>query len=86
MHPDVIAQTNKVNVGNKRNLEAKTDLVGMLQKRQHNVGQYEAMKYFMQDDMKRLSWLASLFNDGKVESYDGTNADGGIFVSSSKLL
>ena len=39
MHPDVTAQTDKINEGNKRNLaEQKTDLVGMLQKRQHDVG------------------------------------------------
>jgi hypothetical protein len=31
MHQDVIAQTNKINEGNKRNLnELKTDLVGTL--------------------------------------------------------
>ena len=40
MHPDVIAQTDKINEGSKRNLaEQKADLlVGMLQKRQRNVG------------------------------------------------
>jgi hypothetical protein len=66
MHPDVIAQTNKVNEGNKRNLtELKTDLAGTLRKRQRDVGRYEAMKYFMQGDVKRLSWSAPLFNDGK---------------------
>ena len=41
-----------------------------LQKRQHNEGQYKAMKYFMQDDFKRLSWSALLFNNEKVDSYD----------------
>ena len=31
MHPDVIAQTDKINEGSKRNLvEEKADLVGML--------------------------------------------------------
>ena len=39
MHPDVMAQTDKLNKGSKRNLaEQKADLVGMLQKRQRNVG------------------------------------------------
>ncbi len=72
MHLDVIEQTNKVNEGKKRNLmEFKTDLAGMLRKRQHDVGRYEAMKYFMQDDVKRLSWVAPLFNDGNVDSYEG---------------
>ncbi len=70
VHPDVISQTNNINEGNKPNLaELKTDLMGMRQKRQRNVGRYEAMQYFMQDDTKRLSWLAPLFNDGKVDSY-----------------
>ena len=36
MHQDVIAQTDKINKGSKRNLaEQKADLVGMLRKRQH---------------------------------------------------
>ena len=39
MHPDVIAQTDKINKGNKCNLaEQKADLVGILRKRQRNVG------------------------------------------------
>ncbi len=41
------------------------------------------MKYFMQDDVKRLSWSAPIFNDGKVDSYDGAIAEGGIVVSLS---
>ena len=87
MHPDVISHTNKINEGNKRNLvESKTDLIGMLQKKQRDFGRYEAMKNFMQDDVKRLSWSAPIFNDGKVDSKDGAIADGGIFVSSSKCL
>ena len=87
MHPDVISQTNKINEGNKCNLtKSKTDLVITLQKKQRNFGRYEAMKYFIQDDVKRLSWSAPIFNDGKVDSYDGAIADSGIFVSSSKCL
>jgi hypothetical protein len=63
MHPDVISQTNKINEGNKHNLaESKTNLVGTLRKKQRR---YEAMKYFMQDDVKRLSWSAPIFNNGK---------------------
>jgi len=87
MHPDVISHTNKIKEGNKRNLaESKTDLIGTLQKKQRDFGRYEAMKYFMQDDIKRLSWSAPIFNDGKVDSKDGVIADGEIFVSSSKCL
>ena len=45
MHPDVIAQTDKINKGSKHNLvEQKADLVGMLRKRQCDVGRFEAMK------------------------------------------
>ncbi len=74
IHPNIISQTNNINEGNKRNLaELKTDLMGMLQKRKRDVGRYEAMQYFMQDDTKRLSWLAPLFNDGKVD-LNGENA------------
>jgi hypothetical protein len=74
IHPDVISQTNNINEGNKRNLaELKTDLMGMRRKRQRDVGRYEAMQYFMQDDTKRLLWSAPLFNHGKVDSY-GENA------------
>jgi hypothetical protein len=67
MLPDVIAQTDKINEGSNRNLaEQKADLlVGMLQKRQRNVGRFEAMKYFKQDDNKRLTWSVPIFNDAK---------------------
>jgi hypothetical protein len=74
MHPYVIAQTDKINEGNRQNLvELKADLVGTLQKRQHDVRWYKAMQYFMQDITKRLTWLAPLFNDGKVDLYGSKN-------------
>ena len=74
MHPDVIAQTDKINKGSKRNLaEQKADLVGMLRKRQRDVGLFEAMKYFKQDDNKRLTWSAPLLNDAKEGA---SNANG----------
>jgi len=58
MHPDVVAQIDKINKGNKCNLvESKADLVGMLWKRQANIRQFEAMKYIEQDDFKRLTIL-----------------------------
>ncbi len=54
MHLDVISQTNKINMRNKRNLaESKTDLVEMLQKKQCNVRLYDAIKYFMYRMMSR---------------------------------
>jgi hypothetical protein len=50
MHSDVIAQTDKINEGNRQNLvESKADLMGTLQKRQRDVMRYKAMQYFMQD-------------------------------------
>ena len=65
----------KINQGNKRNLaESNADRVGKLQKKQRNVGHFEAMQYFMQDAIKRLTWLAPLFNNGKVDSYGSKNA------------
>ena len=76
MHPDVIAQTDKINKGNKHNLVGqKADLVGMLQKRQRDVGRFEAMKYFKQDNNKKLTWLAPLFNIAKegVSNADSIN-------------
>ncbi len=57
-------------------MESKTDLVGMLQKKQRNIGRYKVMKSFMQDDVKRLSWSAPICNNGKVDSKDGAIADG----------
>jgi hypothetical protein len=57
-------------------VESKTDLVGTLRKKQLNIGLYDAMEYFMQDDVKRLSWSAPICNDGKVESKDGAIAEG----------
>ncbi len=76
MHSDVIVQTEKINEGNKQNLaEPNADLVGMLQKRQHDVGCFEAMQYFMQDAIKRLTWLALLFNNEKVDLYGSKNAN-----------
>jgi hypothetical protein len=74
MHPDVIAQTDKINEGSKRNLtEQKADLVGVLRKRQRDFGRFEAMKYFKRDDNKRLTWSVPIFNDAKEGA---SNADG----------
>ena len=51
--------------------EQKAGLVGMLRKRQRDVGRFEAMKYFKQDT--RLTWSAPIFNDAKEGA---SNADG----------
>ena len=78
MHPDVIAQTDKINKGSKRNLtltEQKADLVGVLRKRkrQRDFGRFKAMKYFKQDNNKRLTWSVPIFNNAKEGA---SNADG----------
>ncbi len=65
---------------------AQLAIFDRLQKKQRNFGRYKAMKNFMQDDVKRLSWSAPIFNNGKVDSNDGAIADGGIFVSLLKCL
>ena len=39
--------------------------MGVLRKRQRDFGQFEAMKYFKQDNDKRLTWSAPIFNDAK---------------------
>jgi hypothetical protein len=72
MHPDVIAQTDKINEeGSKRNLtEQKADLVGVLRKRQRDFGRFEAIKYFKQDDNKRLTWSSPIFNDAKEGTFE----------------
>ena len=44
MHPDVLAQVDGTNEGNKRNLEtAKVDTISMRRKQQRDVGRQEAM-------------------------------------------
>jgi hypothetical protein len=46
-HPDVLAQVDRTNEGNKRNLvTAKVDTISMRRKRQRDVGRQEAMEYF----------------------------------------
>ncbi len=47
-HPDVIAHTNAINLGNKQSFSvAKVeDTILTRQKKQHDMGQYEAMQYF----------------------------------------
>ena len=52
---------------------ARADLVGVLRKKQRDFGRFEAMKYFKQDDNKRLTWSAPIFNDAKEGA---SNADG----------
>ncbi len=72
-HPDVIAHTDAINEGNKRNFvsEKEVDVVAMCQKRQRNIWQLEAIQYFDTNKDKRLTWLAPLFNDVKWGASEG---------------
>ncbi len=81
-HPDVIAHTDATDAGNKRSfsVEKVDDTIAMRQKRQHNLGRYEAMIYFEKEaKINKLTWLVLIFGDGKVDLYK--SADGGKFVS-----
>ena len=67
MHPDVLAQVDRTNEGNKRNLvTAKVDTISMRRKRQRDVGRQEAMEYFDKESNKELTWLALILEDEKV--------------------
>ncbi len=60
-------------------VEKVDDTITMRQKRQRNLGQYEAMIYFEKEaKINKLTWLVLIFDDGKVDSYK--SADGGKFV------
>ncbi len=59
-----------VDVTNKRNKrkfvsETKVDVIGTRQKRQRNMGRFEAMQYFERNKHKKLTWSALLFSDDK---------------------
>ena len=66
-HPDVIAHTNAVNAGNKHFLSVvKVDnAILTRQKRQRDMGRYEAMKYFDKEVNKKLTWSV-IFDDVKA--------------------
>ena len=59
-HPNVIAQTDATNLGNKRSFSvAKVDgTILTRQKKQRDMGQYKAMQYFEKEgEMNKLTWL-----------------------------
>jgi hypothetical protein len=67
MHTNVLAQVDKTNEGNKRNLvKTKVDRISMRRKRQQDVGRQEAMEYFDKESKKELTWSALLFDNEKV--------------------
>ena len=70
MHPDVLAQVDKTNEGNKRNLvTTKVDTISTRRKQQRDVGRQEAMEYFDKETNRELTWLVLIFGDEKVDSY-----------------
>ena len=75
MHPDVLAQVESTDVGNKRNFssEKKTNPISIKRQKQRDEGRFQALEYFGHAKEETLTWAAVLFNDGKVDSYD-TNA------------
>ena len=74
MHPNVLAQVELTDVGNKQNLsERKADLILIKQQKQRNEGRFQVLEYFGHAKEETLTWAVLLFNDGKVDSYD-TNA------------
>ncbi len=71
-HPDVLAQVNATDAGNKRKLsKKKADLLSARQKKQRNEGRFQALDYCKHGKEERLTWAAVLFYDGKVDSYGG---------------
>ena len=57
-HPNVIAYTNVTNEGNKHSFSVVkvNDAILTRQKRQRDMGRYEAMKYFNKEVNKKLTW------------------------------
>jgi hypothetical protein len=70
LHPNVIAHTNATNTGNKHSFSvAKVDnTILTCQKKQHDMGRYEAMNYFKKEaKMNKLTWLVLTFDNVKGE-------------------
>ena len=65
-HPEVLAQMDAVNEGNKRKMsENKVDVLSTKQKWQREEGQIRAMKYFADVKEEKLAWAEILFNSVK---------------------
>ena len=74
-HPDVLAQVDATDMGNKQKLsEKKADVISTKQKLQQDVGRYQAIKYFIDTKEETLPWAKLLFHIGEVDS-DSQNAD-----------
>ncbi len=59
-HPDVIAYLEGTNKRNKRKYvsEKRVDVIGTRQKRQRDMGRFDAMQYFEGNKNKKLMWSA----------------------------
>jgi hypothetical protein len=76
MHPNVLAQVEATDAGNKRILsEKKADLISTKRKWQRDEGRFQVLKYFDHSKVERLTRAAILFHDGKVDSYRKNNRD-----------
>ena len=57
MHPYVLAQVNVTDTGNKQELsDKKADVISARQKLQRNVGQFQAIRYFIVPKEETLTW------------------------------
>ncbi len=68
LHPDVIAHTDATNLGNMQSFSvAKVeDTISTHQKKQCDIGRYEAMQYFEKEGkMNKLTWLVLIFDNDK---------------------
>jgi hypothetical protein len=71
MRPDVLAQVESTDVGNKQNLsEKKANPISIKRQKQRDEGRFQALEYFGHAKEETLTWAVVLFNDGKVDSYD----------------
>lgn len=73
MHPDVLAQMESTDVGNKQNfLEEKANPISIKRQKQRDEGRFQTLEYFGHHakEEEKLTWVVVLFNDGKVDSYD----------------
>ncbi len=70
MHPNVLAQVESTDVGNKQNLsEKKANPISIKRQKQRDEGRFQALEYFGHAKEETLTWAMVLFNDGKVDSY-----------------
>ena len=68
-HPDVLAQVDETDAGNKQKLsEKKADLLSARRKKQRKEPRFQALDYFEHGKEERLTWAAVFFYDGKVDS------------------